>query len=291
LDHLSPIDFVKYHALGNDYLVFEPGSLLEIFSPQFVQRICDRHLGIGSDGILIGPIPSERADFGLRIFNPDGSEAEKSGNGLRIFARYLWDQGRLEIEKTNSEDLQSRCFRIETAGGIVQAQVFDNGKLISIDIGRAVFDMQPKENDDVSNPTLIETFQLEGKVLHFCSLSLGNPHCVVFYPEPTPDIARRFGPLLEKHCRFPNRTNVQFLKVLNRHQLLIEIWERGAGYTMSSGSSSCAAAAAAFKLGLCERQVVVQNPGGSLIVAISENLEIKLTGPAERVFYGSIEVP
>ncbi len=253
-------------------------------------KLCDRHYGIGSDGIVIGPLHSDKADFGLRIFNPDGSEAEKSGNGLRIFARFLWDQERLDVENINAEPQRSKCFSIETVGGIVQAQVIENGKLIRINIGHAVFDRQEINIIQDSEPNLFETLKLEGEILHFCSLSLGNPHCVVTCPDPTPEIARKIGPLLENHPRFPNRTNVQFLKVLDPQHLQIEIWERGAGYTLASGSSSCAAAAAAFAQGLCERQIVVHNPGGDLKVEISENLELHLTGPAEKVFSGTIEV-
>ena len=252
--------------------------------------LCDRHYGIGSDGILIGPFPSVKADFGLRIFNPDGSEAEKSGNGLRIFSRFLWDQKKLDVENIHTEPQQSKCFSIETAGGVVFSQVIDNGKLIRINIGRAVFDRQNTYEKHDSVPNLIETLQLEGNIIHFCSLSLGNPHCVVNYPDPTPEIARKFGPLLENHPRFPHRTNVQFLKVLDPQHLQIEIWERGAGYTLASGSSSCAAAAAAFAQGLCERQIVVRNPGGDLKVEISNNLDLHLSGPAEKVFSGKIEV-
>jgi diaminopimelate epimerase len=270
--------FWKYHALGNDYLVMDPKELPAPLAAAQIRRICHRHFGVGSDGILLGPLPSQKAPFGLRIFNPDGSEAEKSGNGLRIFSRYLWDR------KLVGED----GFVIETPGGLVQSTVFDHGKMVRVEMGKVTFwsDQIP-----VSGPrreVINEPMQVGGKSFAFCAAAIGNPHCVLPLPEISADRARALGPLIEVHPNFPNRTNVQLLKVLDRRNIQIEIWERGAGYTLASGSSSSAAAAVAHKLGLCDRSITVHMPGGQLAIEIGTEFDILMTGPVTRVAEGII---
>jgi diaminopimelate epimerase len=283
------IRFAKYHGLGNDYLVIEPQALSAPLSPVQVAQICDRHYGPGSDGILLGPSPSNQADFGLRIFNPDGSEAEKSGNGLRIFARYLWDSGRVEKQPELGCPQCSLPFSILAPGGKVQAQVLENGELVRVEMGRAVFDSSSVPITGPERQVVNETLHVGGEKLHFCAVSLGNPHCVVMYPGATSQAAHRLGPLIENHPLFPRRTNVQFLEVIDRQNLRIEIWERGAGYTLASGSSSCAASAAAYKLGLCDTNLTVHNPGGELSVAIGPDYSLTLTGPVVKVYTGILE--
>jgi diaminopimelate epimerase len=269
--------------------VIEPEALPAPLSPGQVAQICDRHYGAGADGILLGPLPSNQADFGLRIFNPDGSEAEKSGNGLRIFARYLWDTGRVEKQREPGVSLSSPVFSILTHGGKVQAQVLENGELVRVEMGQAVFDSSLIPVSGPARQVVDETLQVGGEELHFCALSLGNPHCVVLYPGASPQVAHRLGPLIENHSLFPHRTNVQFLEIVDRQNLRIEIWERGAGYTLASGSSSCAASAAAHRLGLCDSNVTVHNPGGALTIAIAQDYALTLTGPVVRVFAGFLE--
>lgn len=259
------------------------------FTPAQVAKICDRHYGAGADGILLGPLPSDQADFGLRIFNPDGSEAEKSGNGLRIFARYLWDTGRVEKQRKPEARQSSPSFSILTAGGKVRAQVLENGELVRVEMGQAVFDSRLIPVAGPARQVIDETLQAGGEELHFCALSLGNPHCVVLYPEATPQVAQRLGPLIENDPIFPRRTNVQFMEIIDRQNLRIEIWERGAGYTLASGSSSCAATATAYRLGMCEANVTVHNPGGKLSISIDEEYSLTLTGPVVRVFTGYME--
>ena len=285
------IRFVKYHGLGNDYLVIEPQELPASLSPEFISYICDRHYGAGSDGILYGPLPAEGADFGLRIFNPDGSEAEKSGNGLRIFSRYLWDTDRVEKSRASTAGQSSQIFSILTPGGKVLAQVLESGNIIRIEMGQATFDSQRIPVAGLARQVIDETMQVGGEKLRFCAVSLGNPHCVVLYPGVTSQIAHQLGPLVENHPLFPRRTNVQFLEILDPQNLRIEIWERGAGYTLASGSSSCAASAAAYRLGLCEASVTVHNPGGNLSVQIAQDYSLTLTGPVVKVYEGLIENP
>ena len=268
----------KYHGLGNDYIVIDPADLRHELTPALIQRICDRHYGAGSDGILLGPLPATNADFGLRIFNPDGSEAEKSGNGLRIFARYLWDHGLVRQEP----------FTIATAGGTVTAQVEPGGRTVTVEMGQISFDSREIPVAGPPREVLDETLLAGGVELRICAATLGNPHCVVLCEQVSAAEAQRLGPLVETEARFPRRTNVQFIQVLDRTRLRIEIWERGAGYTLASGSSACAAAAVAHRLGLCDAQVRVSMPGGRLEVDIAPDWNVTLCGPVVKVWQGSL---
>jgi diaminopimelate epimerase len=280
--------FVKYQALGNDYLVIHPADLAGPLTPEQIQRICDRHYGPGSDGILLGPLPTDQADFALRIFNPDGSEAEKSGNGLRIFSRYLWDRRLLHIDPAAPTGDQSQPFSILTAGGRVQSQVFQCGRLVRVEMGQASFDSRRIPVVGPPRQVLDEAMRVGGEQVRYCAVTMGNPHCVVLCQEVSEDLARRLGPLIEIEPRFPNRTNVQFMRVLDRGSIQIYIWERGAGYTLASGSSSCGAAAAAHRLGLVDAQVAVHNPGGLIRVAIAPDYSITMTGPVRKVYEGEV---
>jgi diaminopimelate epimerase len=270
--------FWKYHALGNDYLVLDPKDLPAPLTTAQVKTICHRNFGVGSDGILLGPLPSKKAPFALRIYNPDGSEAEKSGNGLRIFSRYLWDR------KLVGQDE----FAIETPGGLVKSTVFDGGKMVRVEMGRVSFWSDKIPVTGPRREVINEKISVGGKAFTFCAATVGNPHCVLPLPEISAKLAQKFGPLLEVHLDFPKRINVQFLKVLDRRNIQIEIWERGAGYTLASGSSSSAAAAVAHKLGLCDRKITVYMPGGKLAIEIGNDFDILMTGPVTKVSEGVI---
>jgi diaminopimelate epimerase len=268
--------FVKYHALGNDYIVLNPSDLGREMLPEDVRRICHRNYGVGSDGILLGPLPSSKAAFALRIFNPDGSEAEKSGNGLRIFARYLYDRG----------FVRSGPFTIETNGGLVRAQIDEAGRTVTVEMGRVSFDSRTIPVAGAPRDVLTETMVLDGESFTYCAATIGNPHCVILNRPVSPAEAKRWGPLIEVEPRFPNRTNVQFLKVLDRRNIHIEIWERGAGYTLASGSSSCAAAAVAHRLGLCAAQINVHMPGGVIEIDVGPDYAISMRAPVTKVYEG-----
>jgi diaminopimelate epimerase len=272
----SPTPFYKYHALGNDYIVLNPAEVGEPLTGDSVRLICHRNFGIGSDGILLGPIKGPQSDFGLKIFNPDGSQAEKSGNGLRIFTRYLWDKGLIGSDRVT----------IHTAGGIVNAQVYKDGKIISVDMGRVSFDSRIIPVDGPKRDVINEKMEVNGQSVKFCAATIGNPHCVILKPEISASEARELGPLIENEPRFPNRTNVQFMKILDRTNIQIEIWERGAGYTLASGSSSSAAAAVAHRLGLCDSQITVHMPGGKIEIKIAEDFVVSMTGTVTRVAEG-----
>ena len=269
--------FYKYHALGNDYIVLDPAEFKEL-NEERIRRLCHRNYGIGSDGILYGPTATEQADFALRIFNPDAGEAEKSGNGLRIFARYLFDKAKVG----DSE------FTILTIGGKVKAQVQDNGKKVTVDMGQISFDSKKIPVAGTPREVINEEMEVAGKKLKFTAATIGNPHCVILSDEISESHARKLGPLIENQSLFPNRTNVQFIKVLDRSNIKIEIWERGAGYTLASGSSSSAAAAAAHRLGLCDSNITVHMPGGEIEIIISNNFSITMTGAVTKVAEGLI---
>lgn len=268
-----PTSFYKYHALGNDYLVLDSKEVPSIFSIEQIKLICHRNFGLGSDGILHGPFESDGADFGLRIYNPDGSEAEKSGNGLRIFCRNLFDQGLVQNEP----------FTLWTLGGVVTCQVFDSGKKIDVEMGAVSFSSSDIPVMGPHREVINEPIELSGKTYTYCAATIGNPHAVFPMDNISKELACSLGPLVEVHENFPHRTNVQFLKVLDRNNIQIEIWERGAGYTLASGSSSSAAAAVAHKLGLVGENITVHMPGGLLEIQISEGYRIRMVGPTTRV--------
>ena len=268
--------YAKYHALGNDYLVLDPRAGWADLKPGTIRRICHRNFGLVSDGILLGPLPSDSCQFGLRIFNPDGGEAEKSGNGLLIFSRYLWDSGLVRDAE----------FSVETLGGIVRATVYDSGKTVRVEMGRVRFNSLEIPVAGADREVINETLEVGGRKFQFCAATVGNPHCVIPTTDLSPDLATRFGPLIECHPLFPKRTNVQFMKALDRNNIQIEIWERGAGYTLASGSSSSASAAVARKLNLCDDSITVHMPGGRIQIELGADDSVLMTGPVTRVAEG-----
>ena len=275
--------FHKYHALGNDYIVCDPRDFPQWKSAPSVEQIrvvCHRNFGVGSDGILWGPLPSTASEFGLRIFNPDGSEAEKSGNGLRIFSRYLWDQ----------KLVTNPSFTVETPGGTVQSVIKDNGRLITVAMGKVSFDSAkiPVNLTGAPREVINEKITVLDREFTYCAATIGNPHCVLPLAEISSELAHRYGPHFETHPNFPRKTNVQFLRVLDRANIQIEIWERGAGYTLASGSSSSAAAAVAHKLGLVDRAVTVHMPGGQIGIEIGADFSIMMTGTVNKVAEGTM---
>lgn len=266
--------FTKYHALGNDYIVVNPADLGFELSEWHVKVLCNRHFGFGSDGVLYGPLKSGHCDFSLKIFNPDGSEAEKSGNGLRIFSRYLWDK------KLVAGD----WFSIETKGGVVNSIVREKGSLISVEMGKVKF-----THSEGGEPRLAaQKICVDGVTFDYYPANVGNPHAVILQDFVSPILAKTYGRLIENDSSFPNRTNVQFVKVIDRNSIEIEIWERGAGYTLASGSSSTATAAVVYALGLCDRDIKVKMPGGTIAIALDEQFNAVMTGEVCRIGVGEL---
>jgi diaminopimelate epimerase len=273
--------FVKSHGLGNEYVVLNSKEISFDLTNELIRRICNVHYGIGSDGILL-KVLSSNADFGLRIFNPDGSEAEKSGNGIRIFAKYLYDYsyaGRKE-------------FTIETPGGIVKAEVIEewNGKafMIKVDMGKAVFSSAQIPVNFEKQECFGETLKIKNKNFLIHCVSVGNPHCVILTDHLDEAIVKEYGPLIENHAMFPNRINVQFAKVLSKDEVEILIWERGAGYTLASGSSSSAVASTMVKKGLIDQNVTIKMPGGELKIEIEDDWNIRMTGEVREIASGTL---
>lgn len=271
------VHFKKYHGLGNDYLVIDPNVRDVAVTEANIRLICDRNFGVGSDGILYGPILDGDIPK-LRILNPDGSEAEKSGNGLRIFAKYLFEK----------QYVRSKEFQIQTLGGIVSVQVKDDvAGMIRINMGKVTFISSEIPVAGERREVINETLDVNGADFKVTCLSIGNPHCVIPMEQVSEERARAIGPFVENHRRFPNRINMQLLKVIDRANIDIRIWERGAGYTLASGSSSCAAACAAHKLGLVDNDITVHMPGGTLHIEIMPDGEVFMTGPVEGTFEGT----
>lgn len=276
--------FFRGHGLGNDYLVMDPKELSFKLTPANIRAICDRHWGLGSDGIL-APVPSKNADFGLRIFNPDGSEAEKSGNGLRIFARYLHATGRV----------RRKTFSVDTKGGRVAIELhldrYGEASAVTVEMGQASFEPDALPCKLSGGELINQPITVAGQELRFTGVSVGNPHCVIFKPkgaEWTRDELLLLGPELENHPLFPKRTNVQLAVPTGPREIFILIWERGAGETQASGSSSCAAASAAVRLGLVRSPVTVRMPGGALHIDVDNDFTLTMKGPVAEVARGAL---
>ena len=257
------MQFWKYHGLGNDYLVINCTEAA-LPTPQQISRLCHRNTGIGADGIVFRVAGGNKADHTVRIFNPDGSEAEKSGNGLRIFTRWLVDNGFLDLESGAS---------IQTPGGVVTGSLLANGE---VEIGMGQVQM--------ANERFLTIENEEWRVY---PVTVGNPHCVVLWDGAvSAELPQKYGSLLENHPFFPRRTNVQFVHVIDRKNIAIEIHERGAGRTLASGSSCCAAAAVTAHLGLTDRELTVQMPGGTLEIRLDEANAALMRGAVSKVMEG-----
>lgn len=273
-------DFVKSHGLGNDYIVMVRGPQSPEFSEKNIKLLCDRNYGIGSDGILL--LEKSEPPFGLRIFNPDGSEAEKSGNGLRIFSKFLYEYGYAKEKE----------FPIDTLGGRVNAtvRVASGGRVgaVLVEMGKYTFDPVSVGVSGRSEPMIEETLELSDKVrIRGSAVSVGNPHFVFFVDRLDEPFIREFGTKIENHPLFPRRINTQMVHVTGPNEIEIRIWERGAGYTQASGSSSCAAASCAVSLGKVKSPVKVLMPGGTLLIEVAEDRELRMEGPVEEVMSGN----
>lgn len=273
-------DFVKSHGLGNDYIVMVKDERTPSLTVSNVRLLCDRNYGVGSDGILL--LEKDTPPFGLRIFNPDGSEAEKSGNGLRIFSKFLYEYGFAKEKE----------FLIDTAGGRVRSTVRtdQSGRVTSVLVEMGIYTFDPavvgiKERD---TPLIEEEISLNGKVsVTGSAVSVGNPHFVFFVEKIDEPFIREYGTMIEHHPLFPRRINTQMVRVSGANEIEIRIWERGAGYTQASGSSSCAAASCAVFLGKVKSPVTVRMPGGMLLVEVGEKGDLRMEGPVEEVMTGN----
>ena len=261
----------KYHGLGNDYLVFDPNKNELELNEENVKMICNRNVGLGSDGILEGPLLGEH--LAVKIWNPDGSVAEKSGNGVRIFAKYLKDAG--YVQKKNYE--------LMTDGGIVEVTYLnEEGSRLRISMGKLSFVSEEIPVIGERREVINEDMVFGNNLYPATCVSVGNPHCVIPMQEISKELVCKIGVHSERARYFPERVNTEIMKVTDRNNIAIETYERGAGYTMATGTGACAAAAVAYKLGLTENKMLVHMPGGDLQVEITDDWNVYITGD---VFY------
>ena len=274
----------KWHGLGNDYLVVEESDLPGDLNATTIGLLCDRHLGVGSDGILLNCRPTgavKEAVARMRIFNPDGSESEMCGNGMRIFARYLASRGLASEQE----------FTVETLAGPIRPRLIGGGR-VRVDMGLARFRTQ-NISPEVSRSDVVDaSLEVGGQRHRFTFVDVGNPHCVIVVDEPAAFDVQRMGALIETHPYFPNRVNTEFIAVQADGSVRMRVWERGVGETQACGTGATAVGAACVRLGLAESPVVVHLLGGDLVIeALPEGqgvetgcLRVHMTGSAEEVF-------
>ncbi len=278
-----PIVFVKMHGIGNDFVVI--GALDDLPLPEeklseFARFVCDRHFGIGADGV-IWILPSQVADFKMRIFNPDGSEAEMCGNGIRCAAKWFYDR----------DYAKGKAVQVETLAGIKTVWVQEeNGKAVAVtvDMGEPIFapSLVPTSLGEGSEAIEVP-LSVEGAGTYLVSaVSMGNPHCVIFVNDVDNFPVETIGPRIEHHPAFPKRTNVEFVQVLSRNEMKVRVWERGAGLTLACGTGACASLVIASRTGRTDRKAKVHLPGGTLTIEWRDDGRIYMTGPAVEVFRG-----
>lgn len=278
---VKELNFIKMHGLGNDFILINSTreKIEGIKLHSLAIEICDRHFGVGADGLLI-LWPSEKADFRMQIINSDGSEAEMCGNGIRCFALYVYE---------NSEE-KKEVISVETKAGIViPAIIVEDNTIqgIEVDMGvprlkRSQIPMLGDEKEKVLN----EEIKINNQTFKFTAVSMGNPHCIIFADNLDAINLEDIGPKIETNALFPESTNVEFVKVLNRNEIEVKVWERGAGVTLACGTGACAAVVAANLNNKTDKNVLVHLPGGDLAIAWEEDNHITMRGPAEKVFEG-----
>ncbi|NLF24706.1 MAG: diaminopimelate epimerase [Deltaproteobacteria bacterium] len=272
------VPFAKMHGLGNDYIYFECLKEPRSFSRSQIQTLCNRHFGIGADGVVL-ILPSKLHDFRMRMFNADGSEAEMCGNAVRCVAKYLYEKGFTAQRKIVLETKAGpKTLELRIQGGRVES--------VRVDMGEPLLD--PARIPVLSSKSAIisEPFEDLGQTLNFTCVSMGNPHAIFIVPEITDHLVLELGPKIEKHPIFPAGTNVEFIKVLGRSKIEMRVWERGSGETLACGTGACASAVACVLNKLTERNLRVLLPGGVLEVEWAADNHVYQTGPAALVFEG-----
>lgn len=275
------INFTKSHGLGNDFIIIDDLEGRLDFLPETVRRLCDRHLGIGADGLMIVK-KSASADYLMDFRNADGSVAEMCGNGIRAFAKYVYERHQ-----------RQPVLEIETLAGVktVELSAWDErAATVKVDMGEPIFDNSKipvvAEGADFINRPI----EVSAKRFAATCLSMGNPHCVIFVSDPDEVDFAADGPLIESMEIFPNKTNVEFVRVLSKDSLSVKVWERGVGETSACGTGACAALVAAARNGLAGRKAIVRLPGGDLSVTWREDNHVTLSGLVEEVFTGRLNL-
>ncbi|MBD6618337.1 diaminopimelate epimerase [Komarekiella sp. 'clone 1'] len=277
------IEFTKYHGLGNDFILIDNrSSSVPTLTPEQAIKLCDRHFGIGADGVIFA-LPGENgADYTMRIFNSDGSEPEMCGNGIRCLAGFLAD---LEGESRNQDR-----YRVHTLAGVMTPQLMPDGQ-VKVDMGlpRLLALEIPTTLTPAEEKVINQPLEVAEQIWNVTCVSMGNPHCITFVKDVAAIPLEIIGPLFEHHPVFPQRTNTEFIQVVSRDYLKMRVWERGAGITLACGTGACAALVAGVLTNKCDRTATVELPGGALQIEWSEiDQRIYMTGSAERVFTGNI---
>lgn len=274
------LNFTKMQAYGNDYVYIDAVHQSVGDPNALARRVSDRHFGVGSDGLVL-ICPSDRGEFRMRMFNPDGTEGEMCGNALRSLSKYVYDHGM--TDKTE--------FFIETLGGMQHVWLtVQNGKAVNItaDIGVPRLDAAAVPVSTALDRFVNQPVEILDRTFRMTAMSWGNPHCVTFIEDTAPFAVEKYGPAIERHTAlFPNKTNVTFAQVVDRARIRIREWERGTGETLGCGTGCCTAAVAAALLGMCDRRVAVEQLGGTLLVHWrEEDGHVRMTGPSHTVFEG-----
>ncbi|KZL48328.1 diaminopimelate epimerase [Nodularia spumigena CENA596] len=277
------IEFTKYHGLGNDFiLVDNRASSLPVLTPEQAIQLCDRHFGIGADGVIFA-LPGENdADYTMRIFNSDGSEPEMCGNGIRCLGRFIAD---LEGESRNKDSYQ-----IHTLAGMITPQLMADGQ-VKVDMGlpRLLAGEIPTTLGTPDTKVINQPIEVAGNTWEVTCVSMGNPHCITFVSDVAAIPLEIIGPQFEHHPAFPQRINTEFIQVVSRDYVKMRVWERGAGITLACGTGACASLVAGVLTGNCDRIATVELPGGPLQIEWSEiDQRIYMTGPAQKVFTGQL---
>lgn len=279
------MDFRKVHGLGNDFVLvdsFRQPQELPAPLGETAVKVCHRQLGVGADGLVV-LLPSKNADVRMLIFNADGSEAQMCGNAIRCVARYLYEQDLVKKE----------VIAVETLAGIIRPQVIlENGRVAGVRVDMGEPRLERAQIPMVGPPgwVIAEPLLVGDHVYNVTAVSMGNPHCVIFVPDAEQVRLFEAGPAIEHHPAFPQRTNVEFVQVLNPEEVRMRVWERGAGATLACGTGACAAVVAGSLNGLTERKVTVHLPLGSLFIEWAGDNHLYMTGPAEEVFSGTYPV-
>ena len=280
---MTTLSFVKYHGLGNDFILVDNRHSPEpIVTPEQAEKLCDRHFGIGADGVIFALPGQNGTDYTMRIYNSDGSEPEMCGNGIRCMARFLGD---LEGAQAKSS------YTVHTLAGLITPKLESNGQ-ITVDMGhpRLAPAQIPTTLVGGSDTVVAQTLDVDGQVWTVTCVSMGNPHCMTFVEDVATIDLEKIGPLFEHHVAFPQRTNTEFVEVVSRNYLKMRVWERGAGITLACGTGACATLVAAVLNDKADRICTIELPGGPLKIEWASDDRIFMTGPAERVFAGQVEI-
>ncbi|NJM48333.1 MAG: diaminopimelate epimerase [Alkalinema sp. RU_4_3] len=275
------LTFTKYQGLGNDFILVDNRSSQEpLITPEQAEKLCDRHFGIGADGVIFALPGQNGTDYTMRIYNSDGSEPEMCGNGIRCMARFIAD---LEGDQAKAS------YTIHTLAGLITPTLTEDGQ-VRVDMGHPRLMSSEIPTTIPTEKVIDQPLEVAGQSWNVTCVSMGNPHCITFVEDVAAIDLEKIGPLFEHHPVFPARTNTEFLQVVRPDYIKMRVWERGAGITLACGTGACASLVAAVLNGKADRQATIELPGGPLRIEWAEDDRIFMTGPATRVFGGKVEV-